>query len=179
MSFRLETERLIIRHFRLEDLDELYDIESDPKVHEFIEQNPILSKDEMHLVLERNIKENRIYEWGRWAVVSKETGILIGVAGIVYHKVGYDNRKNYYNLGYRFNSRYWGQGFASEAVKCILGYAFMELQISEIMATTMIENVQSISILKNIGFKEDSLYDWQGKPSIWFIIKRTDFILSL
>lgn len=73
-----ETERLIIREIELSDVDDMFEMDSDPEVRKYIDQNPNQKKEEITDVINfiRNqYEENGI---GRWAVVDKETDEMLG-----------------------------------------------------------------------------------------------------
>lgn len=81
---------------------------------------------------------------------------------------------NYYDLGYRFLSKYWGQGYATESARAAVKYGFLELGLSEIIGIADTENLGSIHVLEKVGLKKVNIFDYQGKPHHWMNIKKAD-----
>ncbi|NLA52614.1 MAG: GNAT family N-acetyltransferase [Alcaligenaceae bacterium] len=118
----LETERLIIRRFRKEDLDDFYEYSRSPNVGPNAGWRPHASRQES-----REILKHFIYSPSVWALVDKNTRSVIGSIGL------HDDRKrdnqNAKMLGYVLAEPYWGKGLMTEAAKRMIKYAFEELQI--------------------------------------------------
>jgi [ribosomal protein S5]-alanine N-acetyltransferase len=120
MKVLIETERLILRELEYTDEKDLFEMDSDPEVHLFIENNPVKSIDEITKVIEMlkvQYKENGI---ARWAVVDKLTNECVGWSGLKHFNQPLNNHNNFYELGYRFKKKHWGKGFATESSNAIL-----------------------------------------------------------
>ena len=137
----LETERLIIRDFKLSDIDDLYEIFSDDEVMEYIE--PVYDRNKTLNFL----KEFCIEHKGAFACVNKENEKVIGY--IIFNE--YEDKV--YELGWIFNKEYWGKGYAYESCDAVIKYAFSEMKISCSMITYWIavlkKKKQSIAQSKN------------------------------
>jgi len=142
----LETERLWIREFERSDYDAVYDYSSDPDVVRYMPfgpNTPEQAKGFLDRVMKNQNEENRVnYEM---AVVLKENNVLIG--GCRINKV--DNIKAH--IGYIFNKKYWGNGYATEIAKALLIFGFKELDVHRIYATCDIENIASKRVLEKAG----------------------------
>ncbi len=95
------------------------------------------------------------HRFGRWALVYKDLGEVIGHCGL---RVLEDMPE----LVYLLAKQYWGMGLATEAAKACLRYGFEELQLEKIIAVTRPENVASRRVLERIGMKHEKnvrLYD--------------------
>ena len=137
MRIVVETERLILRELEFTDEDDLFEMDSDPEVHLFIENNPVKSIDEITKVIEmlkKQYKENGI---ARWAVVDKLTNECIGWSGLKYFNQPLNKHNNFYELGYRFKKKHWGKGFATESSIAILDYGFSKLQNKNILSAAI------------------------------------------
>lgn len=146
----LETDRLIIREFKDEDLDELAPILADPKVMEYSLSGP-LSRDDAQTYLQQRILDH--YEnwgYGFWAIISKNTNKIIGFAGPVQQKVDIEEC---IEIGYRIASPEWGKGYASEAMEAIRDYTFFHLDLDKIIAIIEPNNVRSVRVAEKAGFK--------------------------
>lgn len=144
----LETDRLLLRQWRQEDLVSFAELNADPEVMEYFpntlttsESNAMADKIE-RLILERG--------WGFWAVELKEKNNYIGFVGL--HKPEVDLPFTpCVEIGWRLNKAYWGKGYATEAAKESLGFAFSDLGLSEVLSFTSVLNVRSQSVMQKIG----------------------------
>ena len=175
MKILAETERLILRELEYTDENDLFEMDSDPEVHLFIENNPVKSIDETTKViamLKVQYKENGI---ARWAVVDKLTNECVGWSGLKYFNQPLNNHTNFYELGYRFKKKHWGKGFATESSNAILDYGFKNLNVDSIFAITDPKNLNSKKVLNKLGFSLEETFDYEGDMTDWFELKRTDW----
>ncbi len=143
-----ETDRLIIRGWKEEDAERLFLLVNDPDVgmacgwphHESVEE------------ARRYIKTSMLGE-GNWAIVLKESNELIGEIEmrIPYCTDIRDPEEG--ELGFWLGKEYWGKGYMSEAVKCILHYAFINLHKKNMYAGHFVNNENSNRIITRLGFK--------------------------
>ena len=179
MRIVVETERLILRELEFTDEDDLFEMDSDPEVHLYIENNPVKSIDEITKVIEmlkKQYKENGI---ARWAVVDKLTNECIGWSGLKYFNQPLNKHNNFYELGYRFKKKHWGKGFATESSIAILDYGFANLNVDKIFAITDPKNANSKKVLSKLGFEFQETFDYEGDPTDWFELKKTNLLFLL
>lgn len=173
MKTIVETARLILREIEYLDENDLFEMDSDPEVHLFIENKPVTSVDEIRKAIEMlkgQYKENGI---ARWAVVEKSTQECVGWSGLKYFNRPLNNHNHFYELGYRFKKKHWGKGFATESSIAILNYGFKNLNIDNIFAIVDPKNVNSKKVLTKLGFDFKETFDYEGDPTDWFELKRT------
>lgn len=173
MKILAETERLILREVEYTDETDLFEMDSDPKVHLFIENSPVKSVVEITEViamLKKQYKENGI---ARWAVIDKLTNECIGWSGLKYFDEPLNQHNNFYELGYRFKKKHWGNGFATESSIAVLDYGFANLNIDKIFAVTDPRNTNSKKVLSKLGFEFQETFDYNGDPTDWFELKKT------
>ena len=144
-SMRLQTNRLIIEHFKDIDILDWAKIESDADVRRFVD-GKVLSFDESRKYVEMNIRQYPKTGYGRYVVRLKENGKLIGMCGFLKENYGID-------FGYRYSKISWGKGFGFEAAKVVLSYGFSELGLEKVFGLTAEENSGSIRIIEKLGFK--------------------------
>ena len=115
----LETERCVIRELTLDDLDALFALYGDGEIDKYTDS---LYPYEEEKEFQRAYIENmyRYFGYGLWLVFSKETGKLIGRAGLEHREY---HEEIELELGYIVGTPYQGQGFATEICKAILNYA--------------------------------------------------------
>lgn len=176
MNIFIETERLLLREVAETDENDLFEMDSDPAVHRFIEQKPVQSIEDIRKVikmLKAQYRENGI---ARWAVVDKSTEECIGWAGLKYFDQPLNNHINFYELGYRFKQKHWGKGFATESAIAILDYGFKQLAIDSIFAITDPGNLKSKKVLGKLGFEHREVFDYEGDLTDWFELKKQNWL---
>jgi len=172
MKIFAETERLLLREIDYEDEAALFELDSDPEVHRYVGNKPVQSIEQIQLVIgfiRQQYLDNGI---GRWAVVEKKTGDLIGWAGLKLFKDPVNNHVDFYELGYRFMKKHWGKGFATEAAKASVDYGFNTLNAKELFAMTDVQNLTSKKVLQKSGFTFVETFDFNGEATDWFKISK-------
>lgn len=145
----LETDRLILRPFRREDATAVFEgWESDPEVAKYmfwISHNDINKTKEW---LEFEIGQVKKNDWYRYALVLKESNELVGTA-LIY----YEEEVECWEVGYNLGRKYWGKGYATEAMKSVIEFAKEELGITELVGRYAKENPASGNVMKKLGFR--------------------------
>lgn len=172
MELILETERLFLRKIKHQDIDDLFEMDSDPDVHKYIENKPVTSKEQVIAAIEMINKQYTDNGIARWAVVEKQTNECIGWAGLKYIRENLNNHIDFYDLGYRFKKKHWGKGYATESSKAIIEYGFENLGLNSIFAITHAENKNSVKVLRKLGFELIEVFDYDGDPTNWFELSR-------
>lgn len=152
MECIIETSRLGLREFRLDDAEPAYLLNLDPEVLKFTGDAPFSSIQDSRTFLE-NYSDYKRNGFGRWAVVLKDTEEFIGWCGLKRHEEGF------VDIGFRFFKNEWGKGFATESAAACLKYGFEELGLSEIIGRAAAENKGSIRVLEKLG-----LSYWKKEP---------------
>lgn len=143
-----ETDRLIIRPFKLADIGPSYEMNLDEEISQYTGDGGVVSHEE----IARRITENVLgdyekYGYGRLAVEWKETGEFIGFTGLKYL-----DDMGEVDLGYRFKKEFWGKGIATETGRVSLDFGFHTLELERIIAMVLPENTGSIRVLEKLGF---------------------------
>jgi RimJ/RimL family protein N-acetyltransferase len=164
----INIERMVLREFVKSDVDALFQILSLPEVMQF-SPTGALSFDMSAAKIQGFIDSYQEYGYGKWAVIHRETGRLIGYCGIAVEEI---DGKIENELGYRFDPKFWGQGLGTEAASACLEYAFNTLHLEYLLAIVEPDNIASVRILQKIGmsFIKESLY-YDKKVHIYKIIK--------
>ena len=145
----LETEHLLVRESTVEDVDAFYRIYADPDVSKYLEE---LFKDpnEERAYMKSYIKQfYGFYGFGMWTVILKETGQVIGRAGLSVRE-GYELPE----LGFVIERAYQGRGLGFEVCKAILAYAGEVLAFDKLQALVEEENKVSLGLLEKLGFQK-------------------------
>lgn len=146
MKIVLETERLYLREFTIDDAQLLIDLNSDIEVTKYTGDGPVKDVDEAKGILSNIILPQYKNKIGRWAVHLKSTNEFIGWCGIKFIQ-----EQNEYDLGYRFFKKHWGSGYATESAKVVLDYGTKTLKLKNIIGRAAKENIASINVLKKMG----------------------------
>ena len=174
MDFIIETERLYLRELVASDDVGMFELDSDPEVHRFIENKPIQHIEESQEAIryiQKQYAENGI---GRWAVLLKDSNTFIGWAGIkVEHNV--NGKESFYDLGYRFIPKYWGKGYSTEASKALVDYGFNTLKLPTICAYAFTKHTASRNVLKKVGLKEITSFFADGDDNVWYEYDKADY----
>jgi RimJ/RimL family protein N-acetyltransferase len=158
MDLIIETERLILRELLLTDTEAMFKMDSNPIVHQYLWNKPTETVDETRTIIEYVRQQYIDYNIGRFAVVLKETNEFMGWAGLKYNDKELNNRINFYDIGYRLDEPFWGNGYASEASFAWLDYAFNTMKIQKMDAAAQAKNVASNRILQKIGMQKTEQY---------------------
>jgi RimJ/RimL family protein N-acetyltransferase len=171
MNITIETERLLLREMRLSDAEDLFEMDANPNVHQYLWNKPLTNITEVIdyiLLVQEQYKTNKI---GRFVVILKETKELIGWAGLKYNRDMVNNKVDFYDIGYRLNEKFWGKGYASEASIAWLQYGFNEMKIEVMEAAAHTDNIASNTILKKIGMKMTEQYLEDNITWNWYQLK--------
>jgi RimJ/RimL family protein N-acetyltransferase len=174
MKFQIETERLILRELRLSDLDGMFELDSNPLVHKYLGNKPVKTKDESLNIIESVRKQYQERGIGRWAAIEKSSGAFIGWSGLRLNtEFNMNGFTNYYDVGYRLIPKFWGKGYATESGKVAINYAFNHLKLSDLYATTEINNQASHHALLKLGltYVEDFYFEQEQLNLRWYHIK--------
>ena len=149
----LETGRLYLRQFTHDDLQIMFELNTDPDVIKYAEPRPLKNLQEARQVLEEGpLADYKKYGYGRFAVVLKETGKVIGFCGIKYLP-----EIELPEVGYRYLKKYWGRGIGTEAARACVEFARDDLNIQKLVALIIPENIASIKVAEKLGMKKGPL----------------------
>lgn len=152
MHVFLETERLILRRFTTDDVDNLFDLDSDPEVMRFLTGGPGTPRDE----IERDYiptylsHYERFEGYGFWAAIEKATGDFLGWFHFRPHEGDPPDQPE---LGYRLRTSAWGKGYATEGSRALIRKGFTNLDVRRVVASTYQDNLGSRRVMEKSGMK--------------------------
>ena len=112
----LVTERLLLRYFTLDDVEALYQLVTIPAVIRYAGNTPAASREAARETLKSKVlRDYKVHGYGRFAVVWKATGAVIGFCGVKYL-----DEISEIELGYRYLPEFWGQGLAKESCRAVI-----------------------------------------------------------
>jgi ribosomal-protein-alanine N-acetyltransferase len=167
----LETDRLILRQFKKNDIEEVFALRSDREMMRFIRepQDREETANWLKLVSSRWADE----KIGFCAVVEKTTEKLIGWCGLWLLKETQE-----IEIGYAIAKRFWGKGFAVEAAEKFLEYGFSELNLEKIAAVAYPENTASRRVMEKLGMQFDYIGEFYGRDLVHYSISRKSWLES-
>jgi RimJ/RimL family protein N-acetyltransferase len=153
MEVFLETDRLILRRFTPDDVDNLVELDSDPDVMHFITGGRATPREE----IERDVLPaflgyyERYAGYGFWAVIEKATGDFVGWFHLRPPPDG--GQPDEPELGYRLRKSAWGKGYATEGSRALIRKVFTDLGARRVFAETMVVNTASRRVMEKAGLK--------------------------
>jgi RimJ/RimL family protein N-acetyltransferase len=142
----LQTDRLLLRTFRDDDLDEYAAIAADPDVMRYLGDGTPLTREDAWRQIAWILGHWQLRGYGLWAVEERATGALVG-------RIGHINPEGWpgFELGWMLGKAYWGKGYATEGARRALAYAFDELRQPHVISLIRPENAPSIRVAERLG----------------------------
>lgn len=166
----IETERLRLRHYALEDAEEQLRILSDPEFRRHLRQQPLPTRDMVVIGFGRIDEHWRLLGYGQWALELKGDGRLVGHCGLKY-LVPTDEVELYYGA----DPAYWGRGLVSEAARAALRYGFGRRGFARVMAVTDKDNKGSRRVMEKCGLRYERDDFYYGVPVVYYALNREDY----
>lgn len=144
----IETPRLWLRRFTLEDAEDFHALNSHPDVVRYVGRTPVKSIDEaVQLMTKGPLHDYASRGMGRLAAIDKASGRLIGFCGLKYVA-----EIDEVDLGYRLLPQYWGKGLANEAARAVLAHGREVLGQRNIVGVVDPANQASVRVLQKLAF---------------------------
>jgi len=162
----LETERLLLRPFRLDDYDAYSEMCSDPEVMLYLAGLP-LTRAESWRHMAFILGHWQLRGYGMWAVEEKATGVFAG-------RLGFNDPEGWpaFELGWTLARRYWGRGYATEGARAALAHAFTVLGKDHVISLILPGNQRSISVAERLGERLEGRTQVMGKECLVYGIGR-------
>ena len=164
----LETNRLLLREFELNDKHSFFELNEDNDVIKYTGDKAFDSVQLAGKFL-KTYTHYQQYGYGRWAVILKDDNTFAGWCGLKFTPA-----TNEVDLGYRFFKKYWNKGYATEAAIACIHYGFNQLQLKKIIGRVVNENVASIKVLINAGMKFEKEIDFDGRKGSCYAISKIE-----
>lgn len=166
----LETDRLVLRMFRESDTDAYADMVGDPDVMRFLGGGKPVSREEAWRNMALILGHWHLRGFGMWAVVEKASGEMVGRVGC-WQPEGWPGLE----VGWTLRRRFWGRGYATEAARASVAYAFDELDQARVISLIAPENVNSIRVAERLGEKPVGEWEVFGTKVIIHAVGREEF----
>jgi len=166
---RLETERLILRSWRLpQDADGLQRIYDDPQVVRTLSPMTLdRTKEQIRRFMAREAEDG----FTAWAAELKSTGDLVGRIGII-RQPAWPLDAGAVEVGWTIARPWWDQGLATEGGRASLAFGFDIIALDRIISFTLPHNVASRRVMEKLGLTYRGDAVWADLPHVWYAIDR-------
>jgi len=163
----LETKRLIMRWFREEDYEQFQEMCANAEVMRFLGDGKPMAPMEVWRQMATFMGHWYFRGYGIWAVEEKESGKLVG-------RIGFMNPAGWpgFELGWTLRRECWGKGFATEAARRALEYAFTDMSRDHVISLIAPENVASIKVAERLGETVEGSTQVMGRDVLIYGIDR-------
>jgi RimJ/RimL family protein N-acetyltransferase len=141
------TERIELREFVADDLEETFRFMGDPVVMEYSLRGPY-SREDTRAFLDRCALSYRERGMGLWALVHRQSRELFGYCGFFFQVVDGEDEVE---LGFRLRPDYWGRGLATEAARACRDLAFHRFGLKRLISLIEAENTSSSKVAVRVG----------------------------
>lgn len=167
-SHSIRTERLRLRLFQPEDLDNLVALFASPDVMRYVADGKPAGREEAQRALDSIIRHWRGHGFGRWVVEDKTTREFLGFGGL-------RSLFGTPEVVYHFETAQWGKGFATEMAQASLRYGFETHRFDRIVAIAKPENAASIHVMEKLGMRFEQRTSYYDLDVVQYAIARKDF----
>jgi len=147
-GFVIETERMILRRFSMEDTGLLYELNSNPEVLRYLSRRGPSWEEVEEALQDYIVQYSRELSPGRLAALDRASGRFIGQFSLHQH-----GGIRELSMGYRLMPECWGRGLATEGAKALIGYGFAMPDVERIRAQTMFVNAGSRRVMEKCGLR--------------------------
>ncbi len=172
---RMETQRLILRTFAPEDVDDVYDYARDPSVGPNAGWKPHESRIESFCIVAGFIRGGEV-----WAIEHRRDGRVIGSIGL--HKGRDRSGEDCRTMGYVLARPYWGEGLCTEAARAVLRCGFDEMGLAVVAIAHYTDNERSRRVIEKCGFTPEgvmrrarTLYNGAVKDEAFYSMLREEY----
>ncbi len=143
----LETQRLLLRTWEPDDFEAYAAMSAEPEVMRFLSHDgKPLSRFDAWRSFAAQVGHWKLRGFGMFAVVERTSGDLVGRIG-PWQPEGWPD----FEIGWTLGGKYWGRGYATEAVKACITYSFTELRRSHLISIIDPDNIRSIRVAERVG----------------------------
>jgi len=165
MTALLDTERLTLREFRADDVDNLYRLDSDPRVMRYIGDGSVAARAAIPVAVARAKKYYRTYPGlGVWPAEDRATKAFIGWFCLKYVPTTVE-----VEVGYRLLPDAWGSGYATEGARALMRHGFAGLGLTRIIGLTHPDNLASQRVLQKAGLRDAGWGNYYGRELRLFV----------
>jgi RimJ/RimL family protein N-acetyltransferase len=161
----LETDRLRLRRFTQDDVDNLCDLNSDPAVMRYLNGGKPTARTQIRdeIISFHLAVYQRFDRFGTWAAESSAGGEFLGW---FHFRVGPGEDVTNIDLGYRLRRAAWNQGYATEGSRALIDMGFTDLGVERVFGHTMTVNTGSRRVMEKCGMVLVRTFPYEGSNDI-------------
>jgi RimJ/RimL family protein N-acetyltransferase len=163
----LDTARLRLRPWHDEDLEPYAAMCGDPEVMRYMGDGAPLSRDDAWRSMAMFVGHWQLRGYGMWAVEEYDSRAFVGRVGL-HRPEGWPGLE----VGWMLDRATWGRGYATEAGRASLDYAWRVLDVDHVISLIMPENQASIRVAERLGQKREDTFDLNGLEVLVFGVDR-------
>jgi [ribosomal protein S5]-alanine N-acetyltransferase len=167
----LQTERLILRPFRAEDVEIIAELFTNSDFMRF--SLGVLTRAQTVTFLDKVIGWEHAGLPSQFTVIIRSEGALVGYCGFYHHP---DEKIDDLEIGYRVHPDYWNKGIATEAARAVRDHAFRDLKLPRVISLIHPENVPSRRVAEKNGMIFEKEIVFRGFPTLVFAIEREEWL---
>jgi len=171
-KMQLETERLILRSFREEDIDRMAQLFANPDFMRF-SLGVFTQRKQTVAFIEKVMDWDRAGIPSQFAVAPRGEDVIIGYCGFFYHP---EHGIEDIEIGYRLDPRYWNRGLITEAARAVRDHGFRDWDLSRVISLIHPENVPSRRVAEKNGMKVEREITFRGSPTLVFAITQEQWV---
>lgn len=145
-KYQIETKRLGLRHIKKDDIDYLFELESDSEVQKFSSSGP-KTYEQTEAVINEFISDYEKNGLPCFLLFDLVSGEFVGRAGFILWEAGD------IEVGYSFHKKFWGKGYATEVLELLLKWAQKNITTDYIGACSEAGNIASLRVLEKCGME--------------------------
>jgi RimJ/RimL family protein N-acetyltransferase len=155
---RLTTERLLLRRWEPSDFAPFADLNNDPEVMRHLHEP--MTAVESDAFVDRIEEHFDADGFGLWALEVRATGAFVGFTGLARQTFEAPFNPSV-EVGWRLARGAWGHGYATEAARAALAFAFEVLELDEVVSITTAVNLRSQAVMRRLGMTRDPADDFE------------------
>jgi RimJ/RimL family protein N-acetyltransferase len=170
---QLETERLILRFFREEDMDAMAQLFANPDFMRF-SLGVFTERKQTVAFIEKVMRWDRTGIPSQFAVVPRGEDAIVGYCGFFQHV----EVPGEIEIGYRLHPDYWNRGLITEAARAVRDHGFRDWKLSRVISLIHPENIPSRRVAEKNGMKVEKEITFRGFPALVYAISRQEWLAN-
>jgi RimJ/RimL family protein N-acetyltransferase len=168
----IETERLLLRGWREEDLEPYARVCVDPEVMRYIGSGAVLTREQSEGQIGQFVRHWERSGFGLWAMEERATGDFVGFVGLA-HQGDWAEGEHKTEVGWRLGRGFWGRGFATEGARASVAYGLEKLDLERIISIIRPENAASRRVAEKAGLTLRGETLWRENSVVWYAVERS------
>lgn len=166
-TLKLSSPRLLLTPFPSDELELFHQMNSSAFVRQYLWDDEVISIELAEQILDQNTQHFQEDQFGLWKITTKTTGDFVGYAGLWFF---FDEPQP--QLIYALNETSAGNGYATEAARLIIHYAFEQLKYDYLIAATDEPHKSSQAVASRLGMEKTSTESKDGKATVFFRLEK-------